>query len=198
MGEAKRRAAAYEAAKAKLLGSLTGDGLVVAGSAIKLFEGFILPTRYTGGCYLTNMVLHRYLKDEHGIETEVIVGYINDGTDDIYMSHGWLEHEGRKTDLTIHLTEHPEVQLPGNLLVADQVLRPGRVTHTYHRERPVEGLRKEMEMMANPDIAPIVAHKAEEHQAMLARAKHRSLLDAYLGMAPKEMSYEAMTAPLRR
>ena len=198
MGEAKRRAVAYEAAKTKLLESLSGDGLVVADSAIKLFEGFILPTRYTGGCYLTNMVLHRYLKDERDIETEVVVGYINDGTDDIYISHGWLEHEGRKTDLTIHLTEHPDVQLPGNLLVADQVLRPGKVTHTYHRERPVEGLRKEMEMMANPSLAPIVAHKIEEHQAMLARAKHPGLLNAYLDMAPAELSYDAMTAALRR
>jgi hypothetical protein len=143
------------------------------------------------------MTLHRYLKDERGIETEVVVGYVNDGTDDIYMSHGWLEHEGLKTDLTLYLTEHPDVQLAGNLLVADQVLRPGAATHTYHRQRPVVGLRKEMDMMNDPDLAPIVAHKAQEHLSMVARAKNRTLLDAYLNMAPKELSYEAMTAALR-
>jgi hypothetical protein len=196
MGEAKRRAVAYEAAKAKLIQSVTGDTRVVAEAAIKLFEGFMLPQRYTGGCYLTTMILSRFLKQECRIEAEAVVGYINDGTDDIFISHSWLEHAGSKTDLTINLTEMPEFR--GPLLVQDQTLRPGNVTYTYHRERTPEALAADMEMLADPRTTRIARHKAEEHQAMLARASNPSLMDAYINMAPKDQGYEAMAEVLRR
>jgi hypothetical protein len=196
MGDAKRRAAAYDAAKAKLLESVTGDTRVVAEAAIKLFEGFILPRRYTGGCYLTTMILSRFLKQERGIETEAIVGYINDGTDDIFISHGWLAHAGSKTDLTINLTDMPEFR--GPLLVHDQVLRPGNVTYTYHRERTPEALAADMKMLADPRTTKIARHKAEEHQTMFARASSPSLMEAYINMAPRDQGYEAMAEVLRR
>jgi hypothetical protein len=195
MGEAKRREASYEAAKGKLLRSLAGDGLVVAETAIKLFEGFIFPERYTGGCYLTNMILHRFLKDERHIETEVVVGYINDGSDDIFISHAWLEHGGSKTDLTIYLTH--DASLQGGLLVCDELLRPGSVTYTYHRQQTEAGRREEITMMRNLQLAPIVAHKAQEHRGMLLRAENPSLMKAYLDSAPPEQGYEAMASVLR-
>lgn len=195
MGEAKRRAAAYAAAKRTLLGSLMGDSLTVAETALTLFERFILPTRYTGGCYLTSMILHRYLKQERGIETDVVVGFINDGTDEIFISHGWLEHEGRKIDLTANITVLPEHR--GPLLVLDQVLRPSEVTYTYHRERTPAGIAADMEMLGHPDLANIVRDKADEHRAMLAFASNPALMEAYVNSAPREQGYEAMTAALR-
>lgn len=196
MGEAKRRAGAYEEAKRKLLGSLTGNPAIVAETAIMLFEGFILPNRYTGGCYLTNMILHCFLKDELGIETEVVVGYVNDGTDDIMISHAWLEHAGLKTDLTIHRTEAHQFQ--GPLLVCDQVLSSGNATYTYYRQRTQAGLVEDMRMLADPGLAAIASHKAEEHQVMLVRAKNPVLMKAYLDSAPEDQGYEAMASVLRR
>jgi len=193
MGEAKRRAVAFEAAKLNLLKSLSGDELVVAQTAIRLFERFILPKRYTGGCYLTSMILHRYLADEHGVETEVVVGYINDGTDDIFISHAWIEYAGLKTDLTIHLTEDPILR--GSLIVSDGILLTGRATYTYHRQRTQAGLLQEMAMMK--ELGPLVVHKAEEHQLMLARAANPALMKAYLDAAPEQQGYDAMKRALQ-
>lgn len=198
MGEAKRRARAYDDAKAKLIASLSDEGKVVASSAIGIFEGFIAPQRYTGGCYLVTMTLHRYLADEHGIKTVPVIGYVNDGTDDIFISHAWLEHEGLKTDLTLHQTEYPDIQLPGAVLVMDQPIRQGVVQHTYHVERTDEGMKAAQRMLAHPETAAIAKHKEQEHLDMVDRAQSRALMDAYLQAAPIECGYAAMTAPLRR
>ena len=196
MGEAKRRAESYRLAKENLLTAVQGNDRKIAESAISLFEGFVMPNRYTGGCYLTTMFLHRYLADECGIETEPVVGYINDGTDDIFMSHAWLEVEGRKTDLTVHLTDRPDVQLPGALVILDHVLRPGRVTHSYHRELTPAAVTANVEMAKEPQLAALLAHKQREHQEMFARASDTKLMAAYLAAAPLEFGYAAMRASI--
>ena len=56
-----------------------------------------------------------------------VVGYVNDDTDDIFMSHAWIELNGRKVDLTLNVTEYQDVQLSGAVLILDQVLKPGQV-----------------------------------------------------------------------
>lgn len=198
MGEAKNKAKEYGDAKAKLLSSLSAEGKIVASSAIGIFEGFIAPQRFTGGCYLVTMTLHRYLADEHGIVTVPVVGYVNDGTDDIFISHAWLEHEGLKTDLTLHQTEFPDVQLPGALLVMDQSIRRGVVQHSYHLSRTGEGLQAARRMLAHPETAAIAQHKEKEHLEMVDRANSDALMQAYLDAAPAECNYAAITAPLRK
>ncbi len=195
MGEAKRRAAAYIQAKSTLLGASSGEALVVAEAAIKLFEGFILFTRYTGGCYLTTMILHRFLEEERGIGTEPVVGYVNDGTDDIMISHAWLEHAGRKVDLTLHLTEHCST---GALIVLDQVLRNGQLTYSYHREQTSAGIAQEQVMLRDPQLAPIVWNKRVEHETMIGFTRNPDAMTRYLAAAPREQGYEAMARVLRR
>ncbi|MCB1470697.1 MAG: hypothetical protein KDK08_26890 [Rhizobiaceae bacterium] len=197
MGQAKRKQKAYAEAKERLLSSCTGEAKTVAVTSIALFEKFILQKSYTGGCYLTTMMLHRYLKEEHAIETTPVVGFVNDGTDNIMISHAWLEHEGQKTDLTLHLTEHPEAQLPGALLVLDHVLRPGLVNYSYHLERSPEAYAALEPLRRDPTTAAIVAHKEAEHQTMLARANNQDLMTAYIDGAPVELGYAAMTSVLR-
>lgn len=58
LSESKNRRLAYRQAKQSLMLDLTGDEAVVADTAIKLFERFVFPNRYTGGCYLVTMFLH--------------------------------------------------------------------------------------------------------------------------------------------
>ncbi|WP_234839078.1 RlpA-like double-psi beta-barrel domain-containing protein [Sinorhizobium medicae] len=105
MGQAKQRGQSYDMAKQRLLDRHDGPSKTVAATAINLFDRFILPRRFTGACYQVTMTLQKYFSEKHGITTEAVVGYVNDGTDDIMISHGWLEYEGMKIDLGLHLVE---------------------------------------------------------------------------------------------
>lgn len=184
MGEAKNRTKQYELAKQSLLANCDGDAKVVADSAIKLFERFIVPKRYTGGCYLVTMILHRFLAKEHEISTVPVVGYVNDGTDEIMISHAWLEFAAKKTDLTLNVVEHQDVIRPGDVMVLDTVVRPGVLHYSYHRERPTEAMAVVSRMLSDPASANIARHKEIEHEAMLARSRDASLMDAYIAGAP--------------
>ncbi len=197
MGEAKNRTKQYELSKQSLLASCDGDARVVADCAVRLFDRFILPKRYTGGCYLVTMILYRFLADEHGIMTVPVVGYVNDGTDDIMISHAWLEHEGKKTDLTLNVVEHPDVISPGDVMVLDTIVRPGVLHYSYHRERPTEAIAVVERMLRDPATAQIARHKEIEHEVMLERSRNPSLMDAYIAGAPLDCGYAAMTAVLR-
>ncbi len=197
MGQANAKKRAYEKAKAGLLASCNADETIVANSAIRLFENFILPKNYTGGCYLITFTLQRFLEREHGIKATPVVGYVNDGTDDIMISHAWLDYGGRKTDLTLHVLEHQQVLNNGPVVVLDQPLRFGKVTYSYHRERSLAGLAAVQRMMADPQISSVVRQKEEEHLRMTAVSKSASLIDAFLTGAPGEVSYEVMARAMR-
>jgi hypothetical protein len=196
MGQAKRREMAYHAAKAELLDTLQGDERIVAETSISLYERFVLPKRYTGGCYMTSMFLHRFLLDERGIATDPVVGYVNDGTDDIFMSHAWIEFGGRKVDLTLNVTEYQDVQLPGAVLILDHVLKPGHVSHSYHVALTPASRAKNAMMAKEPQLAAMLRHKAREHADMRDRAADPALMTAYLAGAPTALGYEAMRAAI--
>lgn len=195
MGQAKDRKRAYEEAKKKLLSCADENEKTIATCAIALFERFILPNAYTGGCYLVTMTLSQFLAKEHGIQARPVVGYVNDTTDNIMISHAWLEYGGKKTDLTLNLTEHPIK--PGPLLVLDESLRPGLLPYTYHNKRTIEGLIEVQRMMNDPDLAIIANRKEIEHQAMLARSHNEELMSAFLNAAPPQCNYNAMAAVMR-
>lgn len=188
MGEAKRRAKAYAKAKEDLLSSVEGDDLAVAGAAITLFERFIEPRRYTGGCYAMTMFLALYLR-EHNVIAEPVIGYVNDGTDDIFISHAWLEHANRKVDLTIHLTEHADAQLPGGLLVLGHVLRPGKVQHSYSRKLTAAAQSQYDLMSADPQMKMLLEHKDNEHRQMQERASDPEKMQAFLDAAPPGLRF---------
>jgi hypothetical protein len=197
MGEAKERARAYEQAKARVLQDLEGEALIVAKTAITVFEKFILPGRHTAGCYLITMVLNRFLATEHGIVTDPVVGYVNDGTDDIMISHAWLEHNGLKTDLTLNILDPYLGAEPGSLLVQDYVLRTGVLDYSYHRNRTAPALLAIQGMLRDPALTALVRHKEVEHQEMLARSRTPLLMNAFLDAAPPGLSYDEITAVLR-
>ena len=196
MGEAKRRNAAYQHAKQAILHNSTGDARLVAEAAIQLFENYIAPLRYSNGCYLTTMVLHRYLLDERGIETDPIVGYVNDGTDDIFISHSWLEYEGRKTDITLHIVDPMLPAKSGALLVMGQILKPGELDYSYHAGLTPAALAANLQMSRDPHLKALLAHKEVEHRQMAARAADDNLMKQFVAMAPPQFSYEAMRRAL--
>ena len=187
MGEAKRNAADLQ----KWLDGLTKDERVVYESARALFDGFIRPERVREMCYHSVFFLHEYIKNSHGIIIEPVIGFINDGTDDVLISHAWLELSGKKTDVSLTFTSRPEVNPPGQLIYHDRVFGMGHV-YSYHREMSEAG-REALEEIRSADPV-LVDHKEQEHAKMHTMVEDRSQIRAYLDAAPEGMTYKEIVA----
>lgn len=187
MGEAKKKMAAAREWRE----SLSPDEIVVADAATKLFSAFVQPFQAMGMCYRLTFFLAEYLQDHHGISVVPMVGYINDGEGDIMASHAWIELGGKKVDLALAFTEHPEAQLVGEVLILDRVTRPG-VRYTYHRERSPEALRAIMRLRSDVKFETLADHKEQEHLTMKARAQNPDLRRAYLDDAPDGFVYDRL------
>ncbi|MBO9127695.1 MULTISPECIES: hypothetical protein [unclassified Rhizobium] len=196
MGEANKRKQAYGAARQRILDRFEGQHRVVAEAAINLFDRFILPKRFTGACYQVTMTLEKHLAEAHAITSKTVVGYVNDGTDHIMISHAWLEFETMKVDLGLHVVERPDVVHPGAVLILDQQLLPGTVNYSYHLARPAASLAVVEKMLRDPSTAHVGRRKEIEHEAMLQRSRDPALRDAYLAGAPPGSSFASMTSVL--
>lgn len=188
MGEAKQKAANLQ----KWRDTLTEEERVVYQSARALFDRFIRPKRVCEMCYHSVYFLHEYIKNSHGIIVEPVIGYINDGTDEVHMSHAWLEFGGKRTDVSLAFTSRPEINPPGQLIYLDRVFGQGHV-YSYHNEISAAG-RAELEKLRVNGNAEIVDQKEREHAMMLTMAEDRTQIRAYLDSAPKGMTYEEIVA----
>ncbi len=197
MGEARSRRQLYERARQRLLDRHDGQHRIVVESAINLFDRFILPNRFTGACYQITMTLEKYLAETHGIASRTIVGYVNDGTDDIMISHAWLEFDGRKIDIGLHVVDRPDVTPPGAVIILDEALQPGAAEYSYHLSRPPASIAFVERMLRDPSQANVARRKEAEHEEMLARSRNPDLRDIYLAGAPAQSSFALMTSVLR-
>lgn len=190
MGEAKKREERFR----KWINRLDREEAVIAQVAYDTYYKFVRPTRLVGGCYLISFFLSAFLRRERGIGTDVVVGWINDGTGPTMTSHAWIEYHGKKTDLTLTLTEDPEIQIPGPLMILDETFMAGKAAYTYHLERSSEALAALMRMRQElpAGYAAAIAAKEEEHLQMRARSQNSVLVDAYLNKAPTDRSYVAI------
>lgn len=183
MGQAKQKAAAMS----KWLDGLSDEEKIVHRVARDLFDKVIKPRNVTGMCYHSVFFLNEYLREKHGIATLPVIGYVNDGTDDIMMSHAWLDFGGRKTDVSLAVTEHPDVSPAGELIVLDKVIKVGH-KYSYHHDMGTAGLRALQSIRASGGQA-IVEHKLQEHLLMVARAKDPALIRPYLDAEPNGFDY---------
>jgi hypothetical protein len=78
-----------------------------------------------GACYRSACFLYLLLKEMHELKGEAVIGFVNDGTDDLYGSHAWFEIDGKRTDLAIRDPMYPERQPRGPLLIHGIEFRPG-------------------------------------------------------------------------
>lgn len=115
-------------AHAKWLSELEHDERTVATAALSLYFGLVVPKHLTGACYYLAFVLRQFLKQEFALDAAAVVGYACDGTTPLRMSHAWIEFGGKKVDISLTITELPEYQIPGELIVLDRVLWPGVAT----------------------------------------------------------------------
>lgn len=188
MGQAKLRNAAMQ----KWLAGLTDDERICADAAQRLLRRFIDPAEATGMCYRLTFFLHLYLADR-GVATTPVIGYVNDGTDEIMVSHAWIELGGRKTDLTLGRTERPDLNLPGDVLILDYPFRPGH-GHTYHLEPTPEALAVEKRWLKEPDAAVLIKHKAAEHKRMIRLSKNPNEMRVFLDSAPDGLTFARLTS----
>jgi gamma-glutamylcyclotransferase len=84
--------------------SLSESDSKVLGVARRLYTA--LPA--DGACYRASFFLAYHLKQRFGIEGIARVGFVNDGTDDLFSSHAWYELDGKITDLGISRPLNPD------------------------------------------------------------------------------------------
>lgn len=193
MGEAQRRKVEIAIAKRKYadwLDTLTQMEREVALVAMRTHERIVEGKRLLGACYLLSFFLHQYLKREKGIETTVVVGWVNDGTTPLMISHAWLELEGKKTDITLTHTELPDSQLTGELIILDHVIYLGKVRYTYHRQRTTDAVTVLQKIREEMPWA--VDAKEAEHLQMEETSKSEAMIQKYLNAAPNDRNYDAL------
>jgi hypothetical protein len=135
------------------------------------------------------------LQYRHNIQGEAIVGYVNDGTDQLYSSHAWFMFRDKMTDLAISRPLRPELHKPGPLVIHGQQLRPGWRC-TYHKTRPPEGEIQIERLLSDPSVGPQMRDAKDLHLLMAATAKNDALIRAYLDRAPDGLTYDVTAARL--
>ena len=184
MGEANRR----KRELALWLELLSPDERKIVKVARALVDRFIRPLRSTGMCYrMTAFLTERLAVD--GVTVEPVIGYINDGTDEVMISHAWIEFAGKRTDVTLGITEHPEEQLAGEVIVVDRVVAQGQ-QYSYHRQMTEAG-RLALELMrAKPEVRAVLEAKEVEHATMSAMMQTSQRRRDFLDAAPDGWTYD--------
>lgn len=196
MGKASRRKAEKAKVKAATdgwLGSLSPEEIKVVEVAKATFEKVVEGLGMTEGCYNLAFFLREHLRRKYGIEVKIVVGWINDGEWDGAASHAWVEYQGKKIDIAIHKTSHPDVQPPGDVIILDHVFKHGRATYSYWAALP-DSAAKALDDLRNtsPHLIPILDHKDREHQTMSEFALTQEGVDEYFRRAPATNKYETL------
>lgn len=187
MGQAKTRKKEIE----DFISLLTNEERIVFDLSKKAYDRIIRAHDFQGACYHMTFLLKAILRREHGIESDAVIGFVNDGTDDIMISHGWLEHNGRKVDIALANPNHG--QKPGPLLILDQRFQEhGTADYSYHRERGAAGDYAIQRLLTSdhPQARTIAQQKEGEHSFMTEVSKSEERIMEYLNGAPNGATYE--------
>lgn len=200
MGEAKRRKAVLALLKNRQrdwIAGLEGDEKTVAQAAINAFENVVLALHMTCGCYYLAFFLRHYLKREKDIDVEMVVGWVTDDSWEGGISHAWIEHQGKRTDISLWQTEHPDVQLPGSVIIQGFDYQHGVKVYYYYRDLP-ESARSYLDLASKTaEGGGVYRHKDAEHLKIKGLAEKDGGTAEYFSMAPSGMKYEEMARAMR-
>lgn len=200
MGEERRRRAEREQqrrAQEEWLATLPPAEHTAATVSQRAFERIVLRRGFVGSCYLLAFFLNRFLRTQHDIATEVIVGWVNDGTWFGMASHAWILLNGKKIDIALALTEDSDAQPSGDLIILDRVVRTGQVRYSYHREQPPESIAYLQKLVREGDLSSeAVAFKDREHAIAQRVAASPEGIAAFLDAAPPDRNYRALVQVL--
>lgn len=187
MGEASRKKAARE----KWVTTLDDDERKVAETAFALYR--ILPP---AACYRASLFLQYHLKKCYGLNGMAVVGFVNDGTDDLYSSHAWYMFRDKMTDIALCQPMDPSIQNPGPLIIQGATIAAGWPTWAYHADRPPEAIAVLEKLRSSPHAERVIEME-ELHLRMKATAKNENLIRSYLDGAPDGLHYEALSQKLQ-
>lgn len=192
MGEAKRRAKEIEQLKGQASAWRIGLSLeeqLILQLAERLDERLVRAKKFSEGCYHLAFFMTKHLASK-GIAVTPQIGWVNDGTWQGMTSHAWIEFNGKKTDISLGYTSHPDVQPTGAVIVHDHVLRKGMAEYAYYQNEHPTAQTGIQWMRANPGLKDVLAFKENQHAQMLEIAKAGlPAIDAYLSKAPKGLQY---------
>jgi len=89
------------------------------------------------------------------------------------MAHAWISHSGRVTDLSVFNNEHPDVLLPGPVLIHGIAYRGGNVKYTYHSEIPTENKLVRESMASLSEVHAELLNRHEQEYLMLKAMSER-------------------------
>ncbi|MFM9901536.1 MAG: hypothetical protein ACKVOT_11010 [Polaromonas sp.] len=172
---------------------LFGDEKIVAEVAIEVFKRVVFARHMTGGCYNLAFFIREYLKREKDIDVEMVVGWITEDSWAGCSSHAWIEHNSKKTDVSLSITEQPNIQLTGSVIIQDFDYRRGATTYVYQRESPANArIYLDLAASKSAEFNRNYRRKEIEHLSMKALAEREGGASEYFNMAPVDMKYETM------
>lgn len=176
VGESKRKGNGLKG----FVANLTSDEKTTYDLAQRLLKGLIKPKGMRGACYRVSVLLNRILLIEYGVESEVVLGWINDG-DDVFISHAWLEVGGKKVDLMAERPMHEESNR-GPTIILDHVFKgSSNITYSYHLHKTPAALAVDAAMAAeDPGYLEMLRFKDAEHAKIAAAIASNSDKDAFL------------------
>ena len=187
MGQSKSRKKELDA----FLSSLSRDEQIIFNLAQKAYDRIIRALNFQGACYHMTLLHKTILLKEFKIEADAIIGFVNDGTDNLMISHGWLEYRGRKVDVAISNPNYG--QQPGPLLILDYKFQQHNSSdYSYDRTRGSLGDQAIEELLASeyPQVRMMAEQKEAEHAFMTKIADSEDRIVDYLDNAPAGMTYD--------
>jgi len=188
MGQAARR----KSDETKWLATLDESERTVVRAARLLHRLFPLE----GACYHLSFFLEYYLMRECGIEGRTVVGFVNDGTDDLYGSHAWYVFREKMTDIALCRPQHPHLQPAGPLVVHGREITPGRARYSYHTERPPVGRAALLRLLEDPEKREAAGFAEQLHERVSSLPGDYEAIAEYLSGAPAGMDYVTMAHAL--
>ncbi|WP_421551685.1 hypothetical protein [Pseudomonas yamanorum] len=196
MGQARQKKLAgqsFEQVRQEWLSTLSPEELVVADVASKVHKKIVKEGGMTGGCYHLSFFLKRYLKKEKNIDVDVVVGWVGEDSWDGVASHAWVEFNGKKIDVALNNTEHPEFVPTGDYILLDRVVRKGETTYSYHLDIPEKSKKALAEMAKAPDTSSGLEVTHARHARMSSMVDNDEAIDDYLRSVPTGGNYEQLT-----
>ncbi|WP_409478693.1 hypothetical protein [Pseudobdellovibrio sp. HCB154] len=188
MGQAKHRKKELE----KFVLSLSKEEQIVFDLSKKTYERVICEHNLKGACYHMTYFLKMILRKKYGIETTAVIGFVNDGTDDILYSHGWLEYEDKKIDLAVAKPNFGDIF--GPVLILDYKFQEhGSSEYSYYREMNAAGeLAIQRLIEDDPRAKTLAEYKQQEHNFMVEISKSEEQIMSYLNNIPNGYTYSKL------
>lgn len=148
-----------------------------------------------GVCYRAALFLKYFLRDVGGFESEAVLGYVNDGTDDFYSSHAWLSYKGLITDIAISRPLRSELQKKGPITIHGYEFAAGWA-YNYHVARPAGEEQRIAALAKDPEFGPLLREHEEQHLKLLAISDDLERIRFYLDAAPDGLTYDLIRTKL--